>query len=178
MHLTEYSEYGIKKVRLLYIYIYIYIYTYIYIYIGNLLDLTLIHEGLINGLEWNSTGKYLLTAGDDGRVYVLDKANRHNGQMFEHGASVLDVSWKNEREFASGGVDGIIKLWHLGDDHPFNSFEACSGHIKSIKWDKAGSLLACSTQDTVLKVLYIYIYIYIVDIFSATTRGFIYVKRT
>ena len=76
------------------------------------------NSGILS-LEFVSGGVGLLAAYDDGQVIVWDLKTDAGGELHTHlGAALALAAQPGVRCFASGGADGKIRFWDLGQVHP------------------------------------------------------------
>lgn len=69
-----------------------------------------------------------------------------------HDGVVFDGAWKNNREFATGGGDSLIKFWDLALAEPRAVFKGHSKDIEHVQWDKSGTVLASCGSDNTVKI--------------------------
>jgi WD40 repeat protein len=90
-----------------------------WLYAWNVEDRTLrmaweAHERAVNALALHPTGKWLATASRDKRIHLWDTATGERVlSLSGHQRSVNALQWLDKEVLASGGDDGIIKIWHL-----------------------------------------------------------------
>jgi len=90
-----------------------------WLYAWNVEDWTLraaweAHERAVNALALHPRGKWLATASRDKRIHLWDTATGERVlSLAGHQRSVNALQWLDKEVLASGGDDGIIKIWHL-----------------------------------------------------------------
>jgi WD40 repeat protein len=72
------------------------------------------HTRATNALRVDPTGRYLASAGRDRLVHIWGTATgRKCLTLSGHSRSVNALAWIDESTLASGGDDGLVKIWHL-----------------------------------------------------------------
>ncbi|MBN2312452.1 MAG: protein kinase [Sedimentisphaerales bacterium] len=76
------------------------------------------HTGRVNALVWQSEDQSLITAGEDGKIEIWHPRSRmrtRSLQVSQYPVTCLAFS-PHGKYFASGGDDGIIRLWTTGEN--------------------------------------------------------------
>lgn len=72
------------------------------------------HTLTLNTIAWHPTGKVIATGGRDKLIHLW---SAHTGEKLlslpGHLRSVNALIWLNPETLASGGDDGLVKVWHL-----------------------------------------------------------------
>merc|ERR1719219_1564416 len=110
------------------------------------------HNGTVMELEWNRNGRYLLTASRDHMIKLFDIRNlKKDLQTFKgHKQEASCLAWHPAHEgmFVSGGADGGIFFWLVGEENEIGCIEqAHSKIIWTIAWHPIGHLLASGSDD-------------------------------
>lgn len=110
------------------------------------------HKGTVMEVQWNNNGKYLLTASRDHQIKVFDIRNlKSELQTFKgHPKEVACIAWHptHESMFVSGGAEGGIFFWQVGEENELASIQpAHSGIIWTLAWHPIGHLLASGSYD-------------------------------
>jgi len=110
------------------------------------------HKGTVMELQWNRNGKHLLSASRDHMIKLFDIRNLKK-EMFAyrgHRQEASCLAWHPHHEgmFVSGGADGAIFFWKVGEENEIASIEpAHSSIIWSLAWHPVGHLLASGSND-------------------------------
>eukprot|EP01017_Pseudomicrothorax_dubius_P024493 TRINITY_DN2602_c0_g1_i2.p1 TRINITY_DN2602_c0_g1~~TRINITY_DN2602_c0_g1_i2.p1 ORF type:complete len:371 (+),score=30.17 TRINITY_DN2602_c0_g1_i2:159-1271(+) len=108
------------------------------------------HKGAINGVTWNHNNQVIASAGADGRI-VLSHAGKGNQLLLledelNRTIPTNAVAFTSNSQFlASGGNDGIVKLWDLKRRALSNSFKSHLAGITSVAWNGNDTILASSS---------------------------------
>lgn len=113
------------------------------------------HKNWATCARWNANGNWLLTASRDQTAKVWDlRTMREVATFTGHGRDVTSVAWHpfHEGLFASGGFDGSLLFWLVGQDGP--QAEVRGGHeaaVWSLAWHPCGHLLCSGSNDNTTK---------------------------
>jgi WD40 repeat protein len=77
------------------------------------------HEKPINGVAWNSDGRQLATASDDGSARIWDVSTLPLGaepeliaNLSHHQGGVWSVAWRpNDTHLATAATDGVVRVF-------------------------------------------------------------------
>ncbi|CAG8500749.1 2291_t:CDS:10 [Diversispora eburnea] len=112
------------------------------------------HKNIIHGLQWNKNGNWLATASRDQLVKVYDIRMMKDLQTFRgHNKEVCfptAVSWHpfHERLLATGGSDGCLMYWIVGQDSLVEAVEfAHDQSVWSLDWHPIGHILVSGSND-------------------------------
>jgi hypothetical protein len=116
------------------------------------------HKHIVQSVEWNKNGNWLLTASCDKTIKMLDvrtmqAVETYRGQDKEH-CEVNLVSWHpvHENIFASANMDGTINFWDTALDTPINSiYGAHSAAVWSLSWHPVGHMIISGGNDCCIK---------------------------
>jgi WD40 repeat protein/serine/threonine protein kinase len=120
--------------------------------------------GLISSVAWSPDGTRLATASGDGTAKVWDAAGGHEsltlgghtGPIQYQGwipALVSSVAWSPDgRRLATGGHDGVAKIWDATDGHEHLSLERLGGEVWFVCWSPDGTRLATASDDGIVKI--------------------------
>jgi polyadenylation factor subunit 2 len=117
------------------------------------------HKNTVLACEWNThNGNWVLTAARDQLVKVYDVRMLKELQTFRgHKREATCVSWHPQHEtlFASGGFDGAIMFWFLGESTATEPHCKLNGAHDSSVWELAwhpmGHVLASASNDHTCK---------------------------
>ncbi|KAL6223416.1 hypothetical protein ACLB2K_006803 [Fragaria x ananassa] len=79
------------------------------------------HNSWVNSVKWNQNGNWLLTASKDRLIKLYDiRSMKELESFYGHGNQVTALAWHplDEGYFVSGGGDGSIFHWLVGDQTP------------------------------------------------------------
>nr|XP_002129198.1 pre-mRNA 3' end processing protein WDR33 [Ciona intestinalis] len=110
------------------------------------------HKGTVMDIKWNRNGNWFLTASRDHLVKLYDIRNlKEEVQYFRgHKKEAFSVAWHpiHEEMFASGGSEGSIMYWQVGEDKEIGSLEgAHDSLIWSLAWHPLGHILVSGSND-------------------------------
>jgi WD40 repeat protein len=110
--------------------------------------LTIPHVGFD---DWNPTDSKILRSGEKGEAYVSVSTTGRVLLKLEHGASILAAQWNfNATLIATGGIDGIVKLWNAQSGLLLGTLKEHSNLISALAWHPTQNwLVTASTDDTV-----------------------------
>jgi WD40 repeat protein/serine/threonine protein kinase len=121
--------------------------------------------GLISSVSWSPDGTRLATASGDGTAKVWDAAGGlesltlrgHTGPITYQGWNptlVSSVAWSPDgRRLATGGHDGVAKIWDATDGQEQVSVERLGGEVWFVCWSPDGNRLATASDDGIVKIL-------------------------
>ncbi|KAJ1972494.1 pre-mRNA cleavage and polyadenylation factor (CPF) complex subunit [Dimargaris xerosporica] len=105
----------------------------------------------VTNLQWNRNGHWLCVTSRDTIVKLYDMRTMKEMQSFRgHKKGVTTVSWHpcQERLFATGGYDGSLIYWLVGQQTPVAATRTDSmGEMWSMDWHPVGHLLATGSSD-------------------------------
>ncbi|KAI8048088.1 WD40-repeat-containing domain protein [Syncephalis plumigaleata] len=95
-------------------------------------------------MTWNS--RYLVYGRDDGAIMQLDTRDRRTRleRQEKHDDGVTCLSWNSTNsQLASGGKDGIVRIWDDRQGFPLRSLAGHIDTVRSLAWSsREGNLLA------------------------------------
>ncbi|XP_070560840.1 pre-mRNA 3' end processing protein WDR33-like [Ptychodera flava] len=109
------------------------------------------HKNTVMGVKWNQNGNWLLTASRDHLIKLFDI--RMMKEMFTfrgHKKEATTIAWHpiHENLFSSGGSDGAILFWQVGNDKEVGGMEqAHEGMVWSLAWHPLGHILCSGSND-------------------------------
>lgn len=113
------------------------------------------HKNTILSIDWNKNGNYLLAGSRDQIIKVYDIRTLKEIQGFKKHLMEVDcVKWHSCQEnlFASGGSDGYLYFWVLGEKEPVGMLESAhESNIWALAWHPLGHILASSSNDHTTK---------------------------
>ncbi|KAK8751366.1 hypothetical protein OTU49_014413, partial [Cherax quadricarinatus] len=110
------------------------------------------HKSTVMDLKWNANGNWLCSASRDHLLKLFDIRNLSTEfQVFRgHKKEASCIGWHPHHEglFASGGSDGSILFWHVGNDKEIGAIEAAhDGIIWDLAWHPLGHILCSGSND-------------------------------
>ncbi|XP_045606617.1 uncharacterized protein Wdr33 [Procambarus clarkii] len=110
------------------------------------------HKSTVMDLKWNANGNWLCSASRDHLLKLFDIRNLSTEfQVFRgHKKEASCIGWHPHHEglFASGGSDGSILFWHVGNDKEVGAIESAhDGIIWDLAWHPLGHILCSGSND-------------------------------
>ncbi|KAK4307492.1 hypothetical protein Pmani_020744 [Petrolisthes manimaculis] len=110
------------------------------------------HKSTVMDLKWNGNGNWLCSASRDHLLKLFDVRNLSTEfQVFRgHKKEASCIGWHPHHEglFASGGSDGSILFWHVGNDKEVGAIESAhDGIIWDLAWHPLGHILCSGSND-------------------------------
>ncbi|CAK8698355.1 pre-mRNA 3' end processing protein WDR33-like [Clavelina lepadiformis] len=110
------------------------------------------HKGTVMDVKFNRNGNWFLTASRDHLIKLYDIRNlKEEKQIFRgHKKEAFSVAWHpiHEDMFASGGSEGSIMYWQVGEDKEIGGLEgAHDSLIWSLAWHPLGHILVSGSND-------------------------------
>ncbi|ROT83000.1 WD repeat-containing protein 33 [Penaeus vannamei] len=110
------------------------------------------HKSTVMDLKWNANGNWLCSASRDHLLKLFDIRNLSTEfQVFRgHKKEASCIAWHPHHEglFASGGSDGSILFWHVGNDKEVGAIESAhDGIIWDLAWHPLGHILCSGSND-------------------------------
>ncbi|KAA0193222.1 hypothetical protein HAZT_HAZT000841, partial [Hyalella azteca] len=114
------------------------------------------HKSTVMDLKWNANGNWLCSASRDHLLKLFDVRNLGTEmQVFRgHKREASAIAWHPQHEglFASGGSDGSILFWHVGNDKEVGSIDSAhDGIIWDLAWHPLGHILSTGSNDHTTK---------------------------
>lgn len=111
------------------------------------------HKSAVVKVEWNPcNGNYLLSGSRDQLIKLFDIRMMREVQSFRgHKREVTTVRWHPQQEdvFASGGFDGSMCFWAVGDERPMAQVpNAHSTQLWDLDWHPLGHMIVSAGNDT------------------------------
>ena len=96
----------------------------------------------IASVAWSPEGESVALGALSGETLVVDVASQESTELAEHSFGTLSVDWSATGVLASGGQDGVVRLWSrlrgaVGQAEG-------SGWCQQLQWDPKGSFLAAA----------------------------------
>lgn len=117
------------------------------------------HKGTVLDLKWNKNGNWFATASRDHKVKVFDiRSLKEELQIFSgHKSEASCLAWhpQHENSLTSGGADGSIHFWGVGESQEmahidkahFSQDARQSSIIWSMEWHPLGHILCSGSND-------------------------------
>jgi hypothetical protein len=107
-----------------------------------------IHSKPVSALAFAAAGALLLSADETGSVKVTDTRAWKTAQRIDaHGGPVQAVAAGAGETFATGGPDGIVKLWNARSGQEMGKLEGVRAPVQSLAFGRDGKRLAVGTAD-------------------------------
>jgi polyadenylation factor subunit 2 len=113
------------------------------------------HKAAVTSVRWNQNGNWLLTASRDHLIKLYDIRTMKEMEVLKgHKLDVNTVSWHpiHEKLFASGGSDGAILFWLVGNKRDIGGMESPhDSFVWSLAWHPLGHMLCSGSNDHTCK---------------------------
>ncbi|KAF2077962.1 hypothetical protein CYY_000762 [Polysphondylium violaceum] len=116
------------------------------------------HKNTVLQVQWNQNGNWLVSASRDSLLKLFDIRTMKELQTFKAHKEVVkemtSVAWHPQHEdlFVSGGFDGSILYWVVGQDNPQGEiYSAHEASVWSLSWHPIGHILASGSNDHTTK---------------------------
>jgi WD40 repeat protein/DNA-binding SARP family transcriptional activator len=123
---------------------------------GQRLDAYPIYRNVVLTVDFSPDGATMLSGGGDGAMYLWrindGQAAHALARIHAHDRRILAVAFSgDERFFASGDDDHLIRLWERGSNRLLATLDGHAGSIAGLAFSPDGQLLAsCSYDGTVV----------------------------
>lgn len=122
---------------------------------ANALSTLALHRNTVSDIRFHSNGNWMLTSSWDHLLKVFDlRAMKeiHHFRGHKNDVQCLALHPHHETLFASGGRDGSVLFWEVGNEQPIGSMEkAHDSLITRLDWHPVGHLLASGSNDRFVK---------------------------
>ncbi len=105
-------------------------------------------------IDWHPTDNKLAGSGGNGDVaYIWDAGTGRELMKFEHGASLDSIKWNFDGSMvATGGIDGIVKIWNAQSGILLALVKEHSQMIISLAWCPSTDILASASYDGDIRI--------------------------
>ncbi|CAJ0910675.1 16777_t:CDS:2 [Entrophospora sp. SA101] len=104
--------------------------------------------------KYNSTGEYVLSAGQDKLIRLWNPETGLNIKTYSgHGKEILDISITSDHtRFVSCGGDRQVFYWDVSTGRTISRFDGHSQRINSVDFNFDGSVIASGSFDTTIRL--------------------------
>ncbi|MBC8352707.1 MAG: protein kinase [Planctomycetes bacterium] len=107
----------------------------------------------IFSLAWSPHGRFLAVGGGEGLLALLDGEHRESPRTFAAvGENVHDVAWRSDSQFATGNLDGKIRIWDAASGDVLQTLSAHQQRVWSLAWSPDATRLASGSDDRMIKI--------------------------
>jgi serine/threonine protein kinase/WD40 repeat protein len=121
---------------------------------GALATYLLGHSRWVYGVAFSGDGRFLATAGDDGRLILWEASG--GGMVREIETSLggmASVAFSpNNLLLAAGSWNGVVGLWQIEDGQLLRALEGHGDGARDVAFSPDGTLLASASEDATLKI--------------------------
>lgn len=112
------------------------------------------HEDTVNGVAFSIDGKWIASAGLDGKVILWDYATGAVQHVFdEHEGKARSVAFSPESaRLASAGDDGCVRIWSVESGLRLGVLQGHQGAVFDLDWQPAGDRVVTGGADGTLRI--------------------------
>jgi len=101
-----------------------------------------------NDISLSNDTNYILAAGNNGRVYLIDiRSNYAISEIHNNGSSILSIDISKDNMVAIGDENGLIKVFKLFGDGGFTRLVGHRSPIEGVKFSSDGRFIATASRD-------------------------------
>ena len=110
------------------------------------------HSDYINTIKFSDNGRLLVTGTYSFcRIWGEEEGSWTCSQVILCDDGVLALVWRGEQEFFTGGGNGTIHHWRVGQQTPVQTLTGHSSYVFSLAWEDTG-LLASGSEDRTVRL--------------------------
>ena len=117
------------------------------------------HTRAVTGAAFVQRGRRLVSAGEDGRIFVFDAAtHRPLGRALASpsGRAFLSLAVsRDERVLATADEGGVIRLWDIASRRPLHSVRTHPGDLSALAFSADGRLLAGAADNSPIRLWHV-----------------------
>ncbi|WBW72785.1 WD repeat protein, MAPK organizer 1 (MORG1) family Wdr83-like [Schizosaccharomyces osmophilus] len=108
----------------------------------------------LNAIKYNSTGNYLLCAGNDRVVRLLNsKTGAYIREYMAHSFEVMDLDIVTDStRFASCGGDRFVHVWDVSTGKVIRKFGSHLARVNTVRYNEDSSILASGSFDSKVRL--------------------------
>ena len=107
----------------------------------------------LNDIALSEDGKYMVGAGNNGKVYLFDIANAYSESViYDNRVKILNIAISSDNEIGIGDENGIIKLFELFGNGNTTRLVGHSSPIEDIKYSTDGRFIASAARDKTVRL--------------------------
>ncbi|MDX1627148.1 MAG: High-affnity carbon uptake protein Hat/HatR [Fulvivirga sp.] len=110
-------------------------------------------QARINDIALSADGKYLVGAGNDGKVYLLEiNNNDHFAEIYNNGVKILSIAISQDNTVAFGDEEGLVKRFVLFSNASLVRLVGHSSPIEHVTFSSDGRFIASASRDKTVRL--------------------------
>jgi WD40 repeat protein len=92
-----------------------------------------------------TTREAIAAAIADGPITILEaNSGKRQAELPGHRSGISQIAWRNSEMLASGGCDGLVRIWNPQLGTEILTLEAGADWVERVAWSPSGQYLACA----------------------------------
>jgi len=112
-----------------------------------------VHEGLVTDLDFDPSGRVLISASEDGTVVVWDVESGEALATLGHDVGVLSARFHpGGTRIATGARDGTVRIWSAESYDPLATLRGHASYVHQVCWQDDGERLFSASGDGTIRI--------------------------